>query len=396
MRVAHFCDSEPTRADGVAASAALAMKLLSEDGHQVDHYFPARRSSVPIPMRQLRMAAPWLTIDPAEPVDVVHVHTHGPVGMAGYRMAAARGVPLVLTWHTDLLACADHFVEIPIGAAYCAQRLGLDWSLSDYLELTNRNGRRRSRLAALAGELVSRASIVLAPSAKTAAGIAEFGEYSELPEVWTVPTAANLPDSTTSRSELRAELGIAEDAPVVLSVGRVSPEKNPELLLRAFAEMVDVRPEARLVMLGARLGIRRVRALVRQLGLSDHVRLVPPVPRDQVNGYYQMADVMAFTSTNDTQSLVVGEAEAAGLPVVLADRSLGERPGAPTSSRVTCGGTPPLLAAALLRMLDDSGLREQTRRAGLQSANEYSADRFLSLLVGAYDFARKAQPVRVG
>lgn len=394
MRVAHFCDSEPGRADGVATSAGLAVALLRAAGHQVSHYYPGPllrpapmsgtgMRSVAVPFRRIRVAVPWARADPD--VDVVHVHTAGPVGMAGFRLAGARGLPLVLTWHTDLLAYADYFPEIPLGAAYCAVRLRLGWTVRDHLELTDRGGRRRARLLVLGRAMLSRASLVIAPSEKTAKGLAEFGA---LPPVWTVPTPVVLPDGVAARDELRAALGLPADAAVVLSVGRVTREKNPLLLLRAFAKLRAARPYTLLVLLGARQDRRAVRGRIRALGLTGSVRLVPPVPRDRIAGYYRMADVLAFASTTDTQSLVVAEAEAAGLPVVSADAALARRPGAAGPRRVTCDATPDALAAALLRMLDDGELRERTRQAGLEAAGSYPPERYLSLLTAAYDRAR--------
>jgi 1,2-diacylglycerol 3-alpha-glucosyltransferase len=383
MKVAHFCDSEPARADGVSASAGLSVELLRAAGHQVSHYHPGRLRSVVIPRRQIRLAAPWVTGDPGDPAEIVHVHTAGPVGMAGFRLAAARGLPLVFTWHTDLVGFADHFLEIPIGAAYCAARLGLGWRPGEYLELAERAGRRRARLLALGRGFAERTSLFIAPSRKTAQALTEFGA---LPPVWTIPTPVTMPPGSAALPELDVPAG----APVVLSVGRVTPEKNPELLLRAFARVVEGRPDARLVMLGADQRRRRVLALARALGLTDRVRLVAPVPREQVEGYYRRADVLAFAATSDTQSLVLAEAEAAGLPVVLADAGLRERPGDPQSIRVTCEPTAESLGAGLLRMLDDHDLRERTSRAGLTAAAAYPPERYLERLLGAYRLAQSA------
>jgi glycosyltransferase involved in cell wall biosynthesis len=106
--------------------------------------------------------------------------------------------------------------------------------------------------------------------------------------------------------------------------------------------------------------------------------------------YYRMADVLAFASTTDTQSLVVAEAEAAGLPVVLADPALAARPDDPTSRRVTCPPEPAALAAELLRMLDDRALRARTRWAGLAAQRGYPPERYLSLLSSAYAHAATA------
>jgi 1,2-diacylglycerol 3-alpha-glucosyltransferase len=388
VRVAHFCDSHPGRADGVSRSAALTVALLRQAGHDVDDFRPGpllgRRAagemrSVPVPVRRIRIALPPRRVPVTGPVDVVHVHTTGPIGMAGFRYAAEHGLPLVVTWHTDLLAYADHFVEIPIGAAWCARQLRLGWTVREHLELARRGEVRHRRLMALGRGMAGRMAVAIAPSPKTAAGLAVFGE---LLEVRVLPTPVpSGPAPVTVRDP---------GGPVVLSVGRVTPEKNPVLLLDAFARVVARKPDARLILVGVQRGHRSVRRRAAALGIAERVRLVPPVPHDAVTGYYRSADVLAFAATTDTQSLVLSEAEAAGLPVVVADRALAERPGDPGPPRVTCDPTPEAFGAGLLRMLDDAGLREHTARAGLAATASYPPPRYLGLLLAAYEQARDA------
>jgi glycosyltransferase involved in cell wall biosynthesis len=175
---------------------------------------------------------------------------------------------------------------------------------------------------------------------------------------------------------------------VVLSVGRATAEKNPELLLQAFARVHAVRPGAQLILLGVRQQRRRLDRRIAALGLDGHVRIHPPVPPDEVTGFYRAADVLAFASTTDTQSLVLAEAEAAGLPVVVADPALAARPGATGDGRFTCEPTPDALAAALLRMLDDDTLRAVVTRDGIAAAAAYPPEVFLRRLVAIYDRVR--------
>lgn len=387
MRVAHFCDCEPGRTDGVAASVGLTVALQRAAGYDVRHIHPGRlfgatragaMRSVPVPGRLLRVAWPWSDGEQAADADIVHVHTTGPVGMAGFRLAAARGIPLVVSWHTDLVAYARHFPEVALGACYDAARLRLGWTPGEHLELLV-PARRRARLLALGRGFADRAAVFVAPSAKAAGLLTEFGD---LPPVRVIPTPV--------LGVAGAVAGPARAAPVVLAVGRVTAEKNPDLLLDAFAQVRARLPAARLVLLGVRQNRRRIRRRIRSLGLAGAVRLLRPVPRAEVAAWYRSADVLAFASTTDTQSLVVAEAEATGLPIVLADPALADRPGDPASRRVTCAPRPAALAGALVDMLTDGGLRERTSRAGLEAAGVYSGERFLALLSEAYEAARRS------
>jgi glycosyltransferase involved in cell wall biosynthesis len=260
-------------------------------------------------------------------------------------------------------------------------------------------GRRRERLLRLGRGFAERAAVFVAPSAKAAARLAEFGA---LPPVHIVPTpvipaAASDQKRSPARAQgspppasddgVRPALGLPSSALVVLSVGRVTAEKNPALLLHAFARVSARLPDAHLVLLGVRQGGRRVRALIRELDLTGRVRLVPPAARAEVTGYYRAADVLAFSSTTDTQGLVLAEAEAAGLPVVVADPELAARPGDPASLRTTCPAEPDAFAAALIRMLTDGELQEGARQAGLRAVRAYPPERFLALLTAAYQDA---------
>ena len=100
-----------------------------------------------------------------------------------------------------------------------------------------------------------------------------------------------------------------------LSVGRLVPQKNQALLIRAFAQVAG--PDDRLVILGE--GRRRgaLEALVAELGLGDRVAL--PGHVDQPAAHYRAADVFVLSSDYEGLGVVVVEALAAGLPLVVTD-----------------------------------------------------------------------------
>ncbi|WP_433051213.1 glycosyltransferase [Dactylosporangium sp. CS-033363] len=395
MRIAHFCDSHPGRSDGVATSVAATVSLLRAAGHDVQVYQPAPLlrgrdepcgvRSLPVPMRNIRVGVPHFS--GMRPVPhIVHVHTPGPVGIGGLRYARAHDLPVVMTWHTDLLAYSAHFMEIQFGAAHAAQRLALGWTVRDYLRLARSGAERRAQLLRLGQEFMDRTSVVIAPSAKTAAGLAEF---ERLPPVWTVPTSIQLDECPLGRAELRRSLRIPETAPVVLAVGRATKEKDPALLLASFARLLRQLPNARLVMVGVKQNRINVLRVARQMGVAHALRLVRPVPHNRMAAYYRMADVLAFASTTDTQGLVMIEAEAAGLPVVLADAALAERPGG-ASGRLATAPDADSFGAGLGRVLTDPALHREVAEAGRAAADAYSAEHYLGHLMAAYQFAERA------
>lgn len=118
------------------------------------------------------------------------------------------------------------------------------------------------------------------------------------------------------RPELRRALGVAEDDVVVLSVARLWPEKGHDTLIRAVAAAGD--PRLALVIAGEGPERDRLGGLARELG----VRLVfaGDVPHERVIEAYCAADVFALLSNEEPWAVVVNEAAACGLPLVLSDR----------------------------------------------------------------------------
>lgn len=125
----------------------------------------------------------------------------------------------------------------------------------------------------------------------------------------------------------RAARGIAADALVLLFAGRIQPLKAPDILLHATAELLRMRPELRrrlvvpIVGGPSGSGLERPTALANladELGITDVVRFVPPVPQHELAGWYSAATLVAVPSYNESFGLVAVEAQAAGAPVVAA------------------------------------------------------------------------------
>jgi glycosyltransferase involved in cell wall biosynthesis len=119
------------------------------------------------------------------------------------------------------------------------------------------------------------------------------------------------PDAA-ARDRVRAELGIAADAWVIGTVGRIAEEKNQALLLRALAPLLG--PRARLIVAGDGPLLPALTELAAALGIAGFVHLLG-VRRD-VPEILNALDVFAMSSSTEGLPLVVLEAMATGLPVV--------------------------------------------------------------------------------
>jgi glycosyltransferase involved in cell wall biosynthesis len=115
------------------------------------------------------------------------------------------------------------------------------------------------------------------------------------------------------REELRRRLGVGRDDVVALSVCRLVPEKGLDVLLRAAATVPQVVP----VLAGAGPERARLEALAVELG--SRAVLLGDVPWEEVVDLYVAADLFVLLSRHEPWGVVVNEAAACALPLVLSE-----------------------------------------------------------------------------
>jgi glycosyltransferase involved in cell wall biosynthesis len=118
------------------------------------------------------------------------------------------------------------------------------------------------------------------------------------------------------RDDLRAALGIGVDDVLVLFAGRLAVETGPDSLLRAAAAAADERLV--LAFAGSGSEDKALERLALDLGVRLH--LLGDLAEEALAEAYVAADVFALLSLHETWGVVVNEAAASGLPLVLSDR----------------------------------------------------------------------------
>ena len=130
-----------------------------------------------------------------------------------------------------------------------------------------------------------------------------------------VDTSVFRPEWGRSRREIREKLGLPQDRPVFLYVGRVSPDKDTALLLRVWTKIGEMMKTPWLgVMVGDGQMTDAVEAFVRH---HPNVRRVPFVKKpEDLAHWYRAADLLIHPGRWETFGLVLLEAQGCGLPVV--------------------------------------------------------------------------------
>jgi glycosyltransferase involved in cell wall biosynthesis len=122
-----------------------------------------------------------------------------------------------------------------------------------------------------------------------------------------------LPPETNS-ALIRASNGLQSDAIIVGFVGRLSAQKNPEMLVRAFAQAARDIPKARLAIIGIGELETPLKQLANSIGIADRIDWL-----GYRIGYHTMPafDILAVPSRYDTGPIVMMEAMALGIPIVI-------------------------------------------------------------------------------
>jgi len=255
-------------------------------------------------------------------IDVVHGHGIGPYAW----WAARAGVrPLVVSpWGRDVL-----------------------------VDALKEPGRTRSRTAFDAADWVVVNSVAIEQAAIAAGARPEMISHI----IWHTQIAGFAPERGDPAG-LKRELGLPEDALVVMSLRNFQDRTNLDVLVRAFRRVHRDVPQARLV-LAARGGTTRpaIEALVAELGLGGLVRFHRVEP-ERLPELAASGDVVVSIAATDSSPSSLLEAMASGRPLVggwcpSIDEWIGQGEGA---EMVECRDEDSL-TAALVKLLSDPALR---------------------------------------
>lgn len=302
MRYAIVTETYPPEINGVALTVQNLAQGLRERAHEVwlirprqtgddgehDHIHTERVAGVPLPRyaglqvglpASRRLRARWREHRP----DAVYIATEGPLGWSALNVARALDIPVATGFHTRF----DQYMR-NYNAAWLA-RPTLAWM-------------RRFH---------NRATATLVPTAELAALLRAQGFHN----VVRLPRAVDTQLFDPHRRDrwLRSQWGLGDDDLAVIHVGRIAPEKNLGLAVRAFRELQRTRPQARFIWVGD--GPQRA-ALQR-----EHPDFVfCGVQRGQALArHFACGDLFVFPSRSETFGNVTLEAMASGVATVAFD-----------------------------------------------------------------------------
>ena len=310
MNIGIFTDSYFPQLSGVATSIKTLKDALEEQGHNVFIFTTTdphikkgtveanifRFSSVPfISFTDRRVAFRGFfeatKVAREVKLDIVHTQTEFALGMIGKYVAHQLKIPAIHTYHT---------------------------MYEDYLHyVLNGHLLRPYHVKQFTNAYLKNMDGVIAPSKRVEALLKRY--RVNIP-MRVIPTGVDINSLNKLETvDVRKELDIPDDVPVLLTLSRVAEEKKIDRILNAMPEIIDEFPKTRLVIAGDGPDMEVLQEQVERLTLEDSVIFTGDIPHDDVGSYYKMADLFVSASDTETQGLTYIEALASGTRCVVYD-----------------------------------------------------------------------------
>jgi len=379
LHIAFFTNFYHPIVNGVVRSVASLRETLMKQGHNVfvfaqsdssykdNEPFIFRYPSLPLPSEEISAAIPVSPfVDqllPALKLDVIHTHHPILLGQTAARKAAELGLPLVFTFHTQYWEYT-HYIPFP-------QEV-----IQEFL---------KNAVHKWLKEFMQKCQHIIIPSESMKEILVR--DYGLAERYTVIPTGTNLePYQRADGKTLRKERGW-QDETILISVGRLAPEKNWETSLHAFAKVYLEHPNLRLVLIGDGPAKESLQTLAAELGIAEQVTFTGTIPFEEIPAYLKAADAFSFASVTETQGLVTIEAMAAGLPVVAVD-------GSGTRDIVEHGKQGYLvendanaLAKGLNQLLSDPGQMKRFSHNALKKAKTFDVNQLSKQIINVYEQA---------
>lgn len=186
------------------------------------------------------------------------------------------------------------------------------------------------------------------------------------------------------RDSIRAELGFESDSLIVLIAAKLIRLKRVDDLIRAFEKLADRFPKAFLVVAGSGDEEAKLRSLADE-SLGQRVRFIGFQNQSQLPALYAASDVFVLPGDSESWGLVINEAMAAGVPVVVSDE-IGAAPdlvqGQETGFVFQLGNLDEL-ANAISKLLAEPALRERLSANAVRLIRRWDVDECAAGIVNA-------------
>ena len=308
MNIGLYTDTYFPQISGVATSIKTLKDALERQGHNVFIFTTTdpnvkkgtvepnifRFSSIPfVSFTDRRIAFRGLLeatkVAKEVNLDIVHTQTEFALGTIGKYVAHQLDIPAIHTYHTMYEDYLHYILNGHLLRPYHVKQF-----VKSYLK--NMDG-------------------CIAPSGRVEELLRRYGV--QIP-IRVIPTGVDIQSMNRDADrDVRKDLGIDKDAPVILTLSRIAAEKKINHILNVLPAIIDEIPNVKFVIAGDGPDVKVLQEQVERLTLEDYVIFAGNVDHGDVGNYYRMADIFVSASDTETQGLTYVEALAVGTPCVV-------------------------------------------------------------------------------
>jgi glycosyltransferase involved in cell wall biosynthesis len=304
LRIAVVTETWPPEVNGVAMTLAKLVQGLSHRNHDVQLIRPRQTKTdspmndtsleevlmrgMPIPRYpELKLGLPskktlvktWTLRRP----DVVHIATEGPLGWSALQAAKVLKLPVTSDFRTNFQSYSKHY--------------GVGWL--------------RKPIVAYLRKFHNATACTMVPTRELMRTLSQNG-FANL-KVVSRGVDTKLFNIAKRDTNLRSSWGATDDTKVLISVGRMAPEKNLDQVLKTYEALKFTGQAFKLVMVGD--------GPLKEQFQKRYPEIIFPGMLSQTNlaAYYASSDLFIFPSQTETFGNVTLEALASGIPVLAFD-----------------------------------------------------------------------------
>ncbi|PJZ69444.1 glycosyl transferase [Leptospira perolatii] len=336
MKILYFSDTFLPKVDGVAISMRNFAEALALRGHKfmiccpkygegdfdrmgenirIERFrsgylpsYPDIKVVLPSPAKIKRL------IKEFEP-DLVHVHTPGLMGLYGINATERYGIPSIGTYHT-LMSEQDMYLSfyrlLKLDKLFMRiGKLNKKLRIKDLIkfEKFDKFNIRKKIILKITNNLYDRCDLIISPSHLIKKQLEEFGLHKPVAVI----------SNGLDLSQFKGEPKQLSKNPKLLHVGRISYEKNCDVIINSFKMIHDILPNSSLTIIGDGPALPSLKLQAEKLGIGDVVDFKGFIDRSKLPEEYPNYDLFLTASTMETQGLVILESIACGLPAVGVD-----------------------------------------------------------------------------
>ena len=302
--------------------------------------------------------------------DVVHVQVSDPIGLSVVSYARKKGIPIVTTEHNQ--------PEVLTGSMKLPRMIKkpVDALLSMYF----RDRQSKSDFVTMPTEQAIHHLLSKHPIGVPVAAVSNGVDLTHFK-----PGRAD--DSIYNK------YSISKDAKHLLYVGRLDPEKNVELVIRAFKKALIKIPKTELIIVGDGVDKSRLEQIVVKNKLNDSVKFLGRVMPPDLYEIYRIGDVFVTASEIETQGIVLIEAAATGLPLIAVDEGAVSEVCRNGKNGILCKpGDVNEMSDAMFKIMNDKAILKKYREASLEIAREHNFEKTLDAFINIYNRVISSRP----